>query len=313
MKQSSHMLIEESYTSDPIIYTRDLTFCYGKEKVLEKLNLSVPKGSIYGFLGPNGAGKSTTIRILMGLLTVPDRSVFILGQDINQYRLQILNSVGNLIEAPSLYTHLTAWENLLLLQIMRKRDKKRIKEILELVGLGNVLHKKVSRFSMGMKQRLGIATALFSDPEIIILDEPINGLDPTGMQEMRLLFQQLHAQGKTIFYSSHLLSEVEKICTHLGIIHQGKLIYQDDMQAFAKWTTSRVRCKIDDIEKGKKLAQEAGINNVQVKQQRLLVEIPSEESFNKLIYIWVKGGLSIYSLEQESTTLEDLFIELINN
>lgn len=210
------------------IETQSLSYSFGHGiKVVDDLSVQVPQQSIYGFLGPNGAGKTTTIRLLTGMLLSAKDNIFIHGQSLQKTIPGIFSSIGTLIETPSLYMHLTAKENLSIIATLRSLDRKRIDEVLEIVGLSKFGHRKAGQFSLGMKQRLGIAMALLPDPELIILDEPANGLDPQGIIEIRELLVRLNGQeGKTIFISSHLLHEVEKTCTHIGIIHAGKLQYQ---------------------------------------------------------------------------------------
>ena len=212
-----------------MIRTENLSFCYRNKQVLNSIDLQVPKGSIYGYIGKNGSGKTTTIKILLGLLKVPSGSIYYNGERFRKSSISLLGRIGSLIESPVFYNHLTAYENLKYVDILFHRGEERINEVLSLVDLNDARHKKAKHFSSGMKQRLGIALALFHNPDILILDEPLNGLDPEGIHDMRKLITRLHHEGKTIFLSSHILSEVEKVCTHIGILEQGKLIYQNDV------------------------------------------------------------------------------------
>lgn len=213
------------------IETKELSYAfYTGVPVVNNLSLQVPQGSIYGFLGPNGAGKTTTIRLLAGMLLSDKDNIFINGQSLQKRQPLIFSSIGTLIETPSLYLHLTARENLKLITTLRGLPAKRIEEVLEIVGQSHVENKKVKAFSLGMKQRLGIAMALLPNPTLLILDEPANGLDPSGIIEIRELLIRLNKEeGKTIFVSSHLLHEIEKTCTHIGIIHKGVLRYQGSL------------------------------------------------------------------------------------
>jgi ABC-2 type transport system ATP-binding protein len=213
-----------------MIETKNLSFRYPNQQAVKNVSLSVPANSIYGFLGPNGAGKSTTIRLLLGLLPSQSGSITLLEAPISYYKTPPLEKIGILIEAPAFYGHLSAYSNLSLLCSLRKLPRSRIDEVLNLVSLSKASKKKVRKFSMGMKQRLGLAAALLPDPELLILDEPTNGLDPQGMKEMRELLLYLNKEeGKTIFVSSHLLSEIELLATHLGIIENGTLKYQGSL------------------------------------------------------------------------------------
>lgn len=201
-----------------IIRTKDLSFRYRRHTVLNGLDLLVPRNSIYGYLGKNGAGKSTTIKLLLGLLDLSDGSIVLEGHDGLR--------IGSMVEQPCYYEELSGFDNLKYIDFVFKRGKEHINHILQEVGLTQHRNKKVKHYSTGMKQRLGMAMAIYNDPEILILDEPMNGLDPQGMYDMRGLMLSLHKEGKTIFISSHILSEVEKICTHVGILDSGKLLYQ---------------------------------------------------------------------------------------
>jgi len=209
-----------------VIETHELCFSYRKQEVLRSINLEVPEGSVFGFLGVNGAGKSTTIRILLGLLSPQSGTVSILGKNVSADR-ELLRNVGSLIDFPSAYGHLSAYDNLKIVTTLLGLGNHRINETLAIVGLAGLHKKKVKSFSVGMKQRLGLALALVADAPILILDEPSNGLDPFGMAELRKLIVTLStAHGKTIFISSHLLDEVEKVSTHIAILHKGSIRFQ---------------------------------------------------------------------------------------
>jgi ABC-2 type transport system ATP-binding protein len=230
------------------IETSGLVHAYPRgARTLKGVSLKVPEGSIYGFLGPNGAGKTTTLRLILGLVREQQGAIAVFGRTLGRDRRAILRDIGALIESPSLYEHLTAAENLEVLRKIHHRPKARIREVLELVGLANVAHKRAGRFSLGMKQRLGIAVALFHEPRLLILDEPTNGLDPNGIVEIRTLLKDLNRRtGTTILVSSHLLAEIDKLVTHLGIIADGRLVFQgalEDLkekgQATVVFTTSR--------------------------------------------------------------------------
>lgn len=214
-----------------VIETKNLTHRFSSEQsALDDLCLQVPENSIYGFLGPNGAGKTTTIRLLLGLLKKQQGSVSIFGKPFDQNRIGILQKTGTLVEAPSIYAHLTATENLELLRRLYGSPKKRIAEVLDLVGLSATGRKKAGQFSLGMKQRLSIAIALLHEPQLLILDEPTNGLDPNGIIEMRELLKKLNREnGMTMLISSHLLPEIEKLATHVGILHKGRLLFQGSL------------------------------------------------------------------------------------
>jgi ABC-type multidrug transport system ATPase subunit len=214
------------------IETRNLNYAYTRgRRSVNELSLQVPSGSIYGFLGPNGAGKTTTIRLLTGMLLTDTDNIFINGLSLKKNLPGIFTKMGTLIEMPSLYLHLSGKENLKLIATMRGIPHNRIDDALATAGLTAAANKKAKQYSLGMKQRLGIAMAMLSDPDLLILDEPANGLDPTGIIEVREMLVRLNKEsGKTIFVSSHLLAEVEKTCTHIGIIHHGIMRYNGTLE-----------------------------------------------------------------------------------
>ena len=209
-----------------ILETRCLKKYYGKQLAVNNISLQIPRGCIYGLLGPNGAGKSTTLKIITGLLYPSAGEIIAFGEP---WERRHLRRMGALIESPALYGNLTAYENLLVHAKLIGLPKERIYEVLEIVELKDVDKKQVSHFSMGMKQRLGIAIALLGNPELLILDEPANGLDPIGIQKLRELIRSLHEKGITVILSSHILSEVSQIVDHIGIISGGELKYQGEI------------------------------------------------------------------------------------
>lgn len=208
------------------ISTSDLTFCYHGKEILKKICLHVPQGSVYGYIGKNGAGKTTTIQLLLGLLQAPKGTVFFKNIDFKYHRIQILQQVGALIEQPVLYGHLTCYEQLKYADRFFHQGEQRIHEVLQMIDLQEEQHTKIKKLSMGMKQRLGIGMAIFHRPDLLVLDEPINNLDPFGVKDVRQWIEQWHKEGKTVFLSSHILVEMEKTCTHIGILEDGKLLYQ---------------------------------------------------------------------------------------
>ncbi len=296
---------------DAILETKNLSFSFGKTPVLKDLSLSVPPGSVYGFLGPNGAGKSTTIKLLLGLLRPRHEEVLIFGKDIRSHRQAILARIGHLIESPTVYQHLTAKENLRYLEILFPGNKHRKEEVLDLVGLTHATNKKVKHFSMGMKQRLGIAMALYHDPDFLILDEPVNGLDPQGIHEMRALFLRLKEAGKTILVSSHLLSEIEKVCTHLGIIKKGEMVFQGPIGDLQSTTRRTVHLYTDDPARISQLAEQHEWA-VQPNGQKVSVEIENDDAFNELLRVVVQANVRVHDLEREAPSLEQLFMDLTN-
>ena len=296
-----------------LITSKDLAFSYGKQKVIDTLNLDVPKNSIYGFLGPNGAGKSTTIKLLLGLLHPKEGEVKLFQKQLETNRNEILKATGNLIEAPSIYQNLTAKENLHYFDQIYKKGIKRIDEVLQLVGLWEYRDKKAKYFSTGMKQRLGIGMAVFHDPDLLILDEPVNGLDPKGVLEVRELLLRLQKEGKTIFLSSHLLSEIQKLCTHVGIIKKGKMIYQGDLKSLTSLTSKLVEIRTNDNQKAAKILQTNHFTVHEKNNELLDVKIENQDRYSELISLLVKKGVKFYDIERKNMTLEDVFINLTSN
>jgi ABC-2 type transport system ATP-binding protein len=217
----------------PAIATRDLTRRFGDHVAVDHINLAVPPRTVYGFLGPNGAGKSTTIRMLLGLLRPDAGHVHLLGRPLAAHREALLREVGALVEAPSVYAHLTGRENLTVTATLRGGvPDAGIDRALDVVNLRDAADQRVGAYSLGMKQRLGLALALLGEPQLLILDEPTNGLDPAGIQEMRALIREVPERaGVTVFISSHLLSEIELMASHVGIIHEGRLVFQGAVSA----------------------------------------------------------------------------------
>lgn len=293
------------------ITTRDLSYKIGSKTILNNISLNIPEGSIYGYLGRNGAGKSTTIKLLLGLLESDRDNIFFQNKSLKQHRTEILASTGNLIESPCFYTKLTVSENLKYLDIIYGKGSKRIDEVLELVDLHKEKKKKASALSMGMKQRLGIAMAIFNDPKLLILDEPLNGLDPQGIFEMRKLFQYLNEQGKTIFLSSHILSELEKTATHIGIIECGKMIFQGTKNELLNQVERQVTLKVDQPDKALSVLQESFSATLDT-SNKISLKISDDKSFNTLLKSLIQNGIEIYDTESQSTNLEQIFINLIS-
>jgi ABC-type multidrug transport system ATPase subunit len=288
-------------------------FSSGQE-VLRNLDLAVEQGAIYGFLGPNGAGKTTTLRLILGLLKRQQGSIIIFGKTFDKNRIDILRRVGSLIESPSLYGHLSAKENLTIFQKVYRCAPANIPHVLALVGLSDTGRKKASQFSLGMKQRLAIAVALLPAPELLILDEPTNGLDPNGIIEMRELLKTLNReQGTTILVSSHLLAEIEKLVTHLGIIHQGELIFQGTLDALKhkQQQTLHVVLETGDPAAAMRLLLDAGLEALFTDGCIRLPAMTKTEiaAMNRTL---VSAGIEVYAIRPVQNDLESIFIDLIN-
>jgi lantibiotic transport system ATP-binding protein len=295
--------------------TKDLTYRFNSDQlILDKINLQVPGGSIYGFLGPNGAGKTTTLRLILGLLKNQEGSIQIFGKSFEKDRISILRNIGSMIESPSIYSHLTATENLRLLQKIYQCPMSRIAEVLNIVGLAQIGQKKAGQFSLGMKQRLSIAIALLHNPSLLILDEPTNGLDPNGIIEIRELLKKLNEENNlTILISSHLLSEIERLVTHLGIIHKGSLLFQgtlDELHLKQK-LSSVIHIETNQHQQSVEIMATLGLSP---KLMNGLIKIPIVDkmilaSLNKQL---VEEGIEVYQISTVKNDLESIFIDIVN-
>ena len=295
-----------------IIQTQNLNYYFGQQKVLDQLTLEVPKGGIYGFLGPNGSGKTTTIKLLLNLLKSSEQNISLFGQQITQNRTEILKKIGSLVEQPAIYPHLSGYENLKNRANLLGVSKEKVMETLALVGLTEASKKSAEKYSLGMKQRLGIGLALLEDPELLILDEPTNGLDPNGIIEVRNLIKELaEKQQKTIFISSHLLAEIEKIATHVGIINKGKMLFQGSINELQNLKTSQIIIEASDNQAALMLL-EGKYPDVKLD---LNVHIPFEniEQMGFINHFLIQNGLIVYSIYQQKKDLESLFLDITNS
>ncbi|CAM1352320.1 MULTISPECIES: ABC transporter ATP-binding protein [Tenacibaculum] len=301
-----------------IVETKNLNFSYSKSrKDIESLALQVPKGSVYGFLGPNGSGKSTTIRLILGLLKKQAGEVSLFGKPFNAgSRIKSLNKIGALIENPSLYEHLNAVENLKIAANYRGGiPLERIEEVIEIVRLTHAKKKKVKAYSLGMKQRLGLAISLLSNPELIILDEPTNGLDPKGIIEMRELIKELNEKyGTTVFISSHLLSEIEKTCTHVGIIRNGKMLYQDTVKSLkqSKSKNMIVEIEVDKFIEAMVVLESLNKENMSSEDDFIQIEVEDKEEITKVIDAFRANKVQVFQASIKNN-LEELFLSLTEN
>jgi len=297
-----------------IIETKNLNYSFGKFKVLHNVNLQVPEKSIYGFLGPNGAGKTTTIRILLNLISVSKEKVYVIGNDIAKSRNEVLGKTGSLVEMPSLYKHLTAVQNLEVHRRLTGSAKKSIEEVLEIVSLTADKDRKVKEYSLGMCQRLGIALALLNDPELLILDEPVNGLDPKGIVEIRELLQLLNQQyGKTIFISSHLLAEIDKLVTHVGLINHGQIHFQGSIEEFRSLNKPKLELEVDDQEKAAELLKKESFLVNRINGSKLEVKLNNYEETSGIIRNLVYNEVNIFEAKANKNEIENLFLELTQN
>ena len=294
-----------------IVQTRGLCKQYGKVLRVDHLDLRVPEGAIYGFLGPNGAGKSTTLKMILGLVHPTAGSISVFGKEVDGHnRLDMLKQVGSLIETPSYYGHLTGEENLKVVQTLRGVPEKDVYEVLETVRLEGQRSKKVAHYSLGMKQRLGLAAALLGFPRLLILDEPTNGLDPAGIQEMRELICSLPARfGMTVLVSSHLLSEIDQMADHVGIIRERELVFQDTLEALHQHSRHNLALRTGDNEGALKLLRQSRVPCAQEEDYILLPRLDDPDAA-KLIRYLVGHGVAVLRLEERQKSLEDIFLEL---
>lgn len=301
----------ELFLVTTIIKTQGLCKQYGKALRVKDLDLSVPEGAVYGFLGPNGAGKSTTLKLILGLVKPTDGRIEVFGKEVNsRNRLSILKNVGSLIESPSYYSHLTAEENLKIAQTLRGVSEKEIKRVLHIVRLDNTKGKAVGQFSLGMKQRLGLACALLGNPKLLILDEPTNGLDPAGIQEMRELITSLPEQfGMTVVVSSHLLSEIDQIATNVGIISQGELVFQDKLPTLHERSQAHLALRTLDNVTATQVMKSMGID-CEFKDGYIVLPHMADHLLAKMTHILSDHAVGIVRIEERRKSLEDIFIEL---
>ena len=294
-----------------IIETHDLCKQYGNTLRVAHLDLDVPEGSVYGFLGPNGAGKSTTLKMILGLVRPTAGSIRVLGKNMDsKNRLAVLRQVGSLIESPSYYGHLTGEENLRIVQTLRGVPEKNIREVLQIVRLDGQRGKKVAHYSLGMKQRLGLAAALLGYPKLLILDEPTNGLDPAGIQEMRELICELPERfGMTVVVSSHLLSEIDQMADHVAIIRDGELVFQDTLEALHGRSRHHLALRTTNNAVARAILQEKSVP-CQEEEGYLILPILSDELAGQFTRLLGARNLGVIRLEERQKSLEDIFLEL---
>lgn len=297
-----------------VIETKSLSKLYGSHPAVDRVSLHVPQGCVYGFIGPNGAGKSTTMKMLLGLIHPSAGQVFLLGQALTaQNRLSLLRQTGSLIESPSGYLHLTAQENLAIVADLKGVSRKDIARVLEIVHLTKDRNRKVGQFSLGMKQRLGIAMALLGSPKLLILDEPTNGLDPAGIQEMRALIASMPAAtGATVFLSSHLLGEMEQMVEQVGIIHHGKLLFEGSLQELQRHSRGALSLRLLDPSKALPLLRANGIP-VQQKEDVLMLSPLREEALAALVRAVADSGAGVVELNRHTKSLEEIFLSLTDS
>jgi len=292
-----------------MITLNHVSFSYGKTPVVRDAGFHVPGRSIFGFAGPNGAGKTTTLKLILGLLKPDSGEILIRNRNLAGHRKEILSRTGSLIETPSLYPHLTAAENLEIARRVYRVEKFRTDQVLSQTGILAAKNKKVREFSLGMKQRLGIALALLHAPELLILDEPINGLDPGGILEFREFLKTLVSrEGITVLISSHILSELELVITHAGIISDGEIRFHGTMEDLRAMSLSRLFFDVSDPEKALSLI--SPVADCRLDGGRIEIREGNRNLTARLIHSLSAAGHDIYQAVQEQPNLESVFHEL---
>lgn len=299
-----------------IVKIEELSFAYSKKKfILDKLNLTIPANSIFAFVGENGAGKSTTLKHIVGLISGPRDKIEVFGKSLRTHRKEIMQKVGVMIESPSFYPFLTGYDNLKIHCLYRKLPFERIEEVTRQVGLTGQLDKKYKAYSMGMKQQLGLALTLLADPDFIILDEPMNGLDPTRRIAFRNLLLELNGKGKTVLLSSHHLPEVELIATDIGIIKDGTILFQGSMESLRslKQENQSLHIEVSDVEHATKLLEkEFEILLKNTKSGKLEIGIKNREDIPLIVQCLTTNGIAIYKVNASEKSLEEIFIDSIS-
>ncbi|MBP2016294.1 ABC transporter ATP-binding protein [Anaerococcus degeneri] len=290
-----------------ILEIKNLQKSYNKKKVLDIDSLAIEEGAIYGLIGKNGAGKSTLMKLILGLVRKDGGEIRVFGQEVSSKNQKDLNkNLGALIENPSFYDHLSGYENLEIICDLKGIDKGEISKTLDLVGLNNVGKKKARDYSLGMKQRLGIAIALIGSPKLLILDEPINGLDPQGIEEMRNLFKNIVKNTSTsILISSHILDEIEKISTHIGILKEGKLTYNGSLEDYRKLHPPFISIQTSDNKKALGLLD---LPYASIEGKKIILGKLSNKEISEIVN-FLHGKVDLYRIEEEKESLEKLFIE----
>jgi ABC-2 type transport system ATP-binding protein len=297
------------------VETHGLTKRFGPNTAVDGVELLVPRGCAFGYLGPNGAGKTTLIRVLLGLTHADAGTMSLLGHEVPRHRDRALARVGAIVDEPRFHAHLTGRQNLQVLASMRESAAKgRVGESLDRVGLSHRADDRVAKYSMGMRQRLGVAACLIGDPQLLILDEPMNGLDPAGMQDMREMILSLVAEGRTVMLSSHLLDEVERTCDAVAIVDRGRVIRQGPITELLAGTALAVQVECSEPDRARTLLEHSALGRqVQVQPDGLAITLPAgtpRDAIAEIARLLVGGGISLYRLEEVQASLESWFLEV---
>ena len=294
-----------------VIETKDLTRKFGSLLAVDRLNIQVQAGSLYGFLGPNGAGKTTTIRMLLGLATPAKGEIQWFDQPFKTNPLGLLKRVGSLVETPSYYPNLTARENLEVVRRLCDGNPKDIQRVLGIVSLEKDANRLVGQYSLGMRQRLGLAIALLNHPEVLVLDEPTNGLDPAGIHEMRDLFHRLtEDENVTLFVSSHLLAEMDQLATHLGIIQDGRLLFQGTPDELKASFPRRLKLQVDRLDEASRVLHQDGWEVLGTGNHHIELIVHREEESARINSRLVGAGYLVSDLHLDQLSLEEIFLQM---
>ena len=289
-----------------ILKIKNLNKSFGKKKILKNVSFNVNEGDILGFIGPNGAGKTTTIKMILGLQSIDSGTVTINGYDIKKNFEKAIEKVGTIVENPDLYMYLSGYDNLKLISNLYKNvDKKRIDEVIKIVKLETRINDKVSKYSLGMRQRLGIAQALLHKPNLLILDEPTNGLDPEGIKELRDIIKRLATKEKVgVVISSHNLSELESFCNKIVIIKNGEIVETNELKKVKNIEESYI-FEVDEISKISKILEEK-IEKINDNSFKIHI---NKESIPEIIKKLIENGVKIYTVKEEEISLEEAFLK----
>jgi ABC-2 type transport system ATP-binding protein len=299
-----------------VVETRGLTKRFGERVAVDRVDLQVPRGSAFGYLGPNGAGKTTLIRMLLGLTTASAGEMRVLGRPVPSRRTEALRRVGAIVEEPRFHGHLTGRENLWIVAAAREpAAHARIDSALARVGLAERADERVRSYSQGMRQRLGVARCLLADPELLILDEPTNGLDPAGITDFRAFVRDLVAEGRTVLLSSHLLGEVERICDAVAIVDRGRIVAQGSIAELSARDSHSILVGCDDLERARSLVVSLGqVARVDAEGEALRVVLAQngalDSSAAEINRLLVGAGIAVHRLEPEQASLEQTFLEI---
>ncbi len=296
------------------VETHGLTKRFGSNTAVDGVELLVPRGCAFGYLGPNGAGKTTLIRVLLGLTRADAGTMSLLGHVVPRHRDRALARVGAIVDEPRFHPHLTGRENLQLLASSRESaSRDRVGASLERVGMAHRADDRVSKYSMGMRQRLGVAACLIGDPQLLILDEPMNGLDPAGMQDMREMILSLVAEGRTVMLSSHLLDEVQRTCDAVAIVDRGKVVRQGSIADLLAGTSMIVHVECSDPDRARALLDGPAFAQVALTSTGFDVTLAagtSRDVVAEIARLLVRGGISLYRLEEVQASLESWFLQV---